>query len=150
LLINVSKTFAGTAPGGNGYFWEHNGTNFNVVKRSYVTGEQVDTVVSQSAWNYDRMDGTGSSSIKIDPSNNQIFYMDQEWLGAGSVRMGFIVNGNIYVATSNLIYETTSPTSFVVLSAGTKTLSDTLDRVRITTVNGTDTFDAGTINILYE
>ena len=35
-------------------------------------------------------------------------------------------------------------------SAGVKTLSATLDRVRITTVNGTDTFDAGTINILYE
>jgi len=35
-------------------------------------------------------------------------------------------------------------------TAGTKTLSDTLDRVRITTVNGTDTFDAGSINILYE
>jgi hypothetical protein len=34
--------------------------------------------------------------------------------------------------------------------AGVKSLSDTLDRVRITTVNGTDTFDAGTINILYE
>jgi hypothetical protein len=33
---------------------------------------------------------------------------------------------------------------------GGKTLSGTLDRVRITTVNGTDTFDAGTINILYE
>jgi hypothetical protein len=32
----------------------------------------------------------------------------------------------------------------------TKTLSGTLDRVRITTVNGTDTFDAGTVNILYE
>ena len=35
-------------------------------------------------------------------------------------------------------------------SAGNKTLSATLDRVRITTVNGTDTFDAGSINILYE
>ena len=35
-------------------------------------------------------------------------------------------------------------------AAGAKTLSGTLDRVRITTVNGTDTFDAGTINILYE
>jgi hypothetical protein len=34
--------------------------------------------------------------------------------------------------------------------AGSKALSDTLDRVRITTVNGTDTFDAGSINILYE
>jgi hypothetical protein len=34
--------------------------------------------------------------------------------------------------------------------AGSKSLSGTLDRVRITTVNGTDTFDAGSINILYE
>jgi len=34
--------------------------------------------------------------------------------------------------------------------AGAKTLSGTLDRVRITTVNGTDTFDLGSINILYE
>lgn len=36
------------------------------------------------------------------------------------------------------------------IGAGSKTLSGTLDRVRITTVNGTDTFDAGSINILYE
>ena len=34
--------------------------------------------------------------------------------------------------------------------AGSKILSGTLDRVRITTTNGTDTFDAGSINILYE
>lgn len=34
--------------------------------------------------------------------------------------------------------------------AGTVPLSGTLDRVRITTVNGTDTFDAGTINLIYE
>jgi hypothetical protein len=37
-----------------------------------------------------------------------------------------------------------------VLSAGNVTLGGALDRVRITTVNGTDTFDAGSINILYE
>ena len=35
-------------------------------------------------------------------------------------------------------------------AGGAKTLSGTLDRVRITTVNGTDTFDAGSINLLYE
>jgi hypothetical protein len=35
-------------------------------------------------------------------------------------------------------------------SGGTLTIGGTLDRVRITTVNGTDTFDAGSINILYE
>jgi hypothetical protein len=36
------------------------------------------------------------------------------------------------------------------ISANNKTLSDTLTQIRITTVNGTDTFDAGSINILYE
>jgi hypothetical protein len=37
-----------------------------------------------------------------------------------------------------------------IVGSGSKTLSGTLDRVRITTVNGTDTFDAGSVNILYE
>lgn len=40
--------------------------------------------------------------------------------------------------------------SIPFMMAGGKTTSGTLDRVRITTVNGTDTFDAGSINILYE
>jgi hypothetical protein len=40
-------------------------------------------------------------------------------------------------------------TSAVSTSAGVKTLASTLDRVRITTAGG-DTFDAGSINILYE
>jgi len=40
--------------------------------------------------------------------------------------------------------------TYTTMSGGSKTLSGTLDRVRITTVNGTDTFDAGSINILYE
>ena len=38
----------------------------------------------------------------------------------------------------------------LMFGAGSITLSGTLDRVRITTVNGTDTFDAGSINIMYE
>jgi hypothetical protein len=38
----------------------------------------------------------------------------------------------------------------MAICAGTKSLSATLDRIRITTTNGTDTFDAGSINILYE
>lgn len=43
-----------------------------------------------------------------------------------------------------------SDRAFTITTAGSKSLSATLDRVRITTTNGTDTFDAGTINILYE
>jgi hypothetical protein len=43
-----------------------------------------------------------------------------------------------------------SDTTRAVFSGGSKAFSGTIDRVRITTVNGTDTFDAGSINILYE
>ena len=44
-----------------------------------------------------------------------------------------------------------TPTNTVMdYSTGGITLGGTLDRVRITTANGTDTFDAGSINILYE
>ncbi|NDC49459.1 MAG: hypothetical protein EBZ61_10355 [Micrococcales bacterium] len=48
------------------------------------------------------------------------------------------------------ILATPTPTAYMTLVGGTKSLSATLDRVRITTVNGTDTFDAGSVNILYE
>jgi hypothetical protein len=39
---------------------------------------------------------------------------------------------------------------YVQMAGGSVTLSGTLDRIRLTTTNGTDTFDAGSINILYE
>jgi hypothetical protein len=57
-----------------------------------------------------------------------------------------LVSTNLWVSTGI----TGASTTQVGLSAGSKTLSATLDRIRITTANGTDTFDAGSINILYE
>lgn len=54
---------------------------------------------------------------------------------------------NTWVASSQ-VARTDSQTIF--LYAGNKSLSAVLDRVRVTTANGTDTFDAGSINILYE
>jgi hypothetical protein len=71
---------------------------------------------------------------------------------ASTVRYGSLIiskiNNNLYSGIGNFSYGS-SDTRFFVL-AGSKDLSDVLDRIRITTVNGTDTFDAGTINILYE
>jgi hypothetical protein len=57
------------------------------------------------------------------------------------------LSGNIWTFQGGVASEATSANNFV---AGRKTLSDTLTTVRITTINGTDTFDAGSINILYE
>lgn len=58
-----------------------------------------------------------------------------------------LVTGNNWAMSGTLSFSNGAGT---VVSASTIALSGTLDRVRITTVNGTDTFDAGSINILYE
>jgi hypothetical protein len=78
-------------------------------------------------------------------------FVVNENIGAADLRYGAVVlallGSNAWVETGNVAI---AATSTVTSSAGAVTLSGTLDRVRITTVNGTDTFDAGSINILYE
>jgi hypothetical protein len=59
----------------------------------------------------------------------------------------FNITGTTFLASGSSLESTNASVSTL---SGSKTLSGTLDRVRITTVNGTDTFDAGSINILYE
>ena len=56
------------------------------------------------------------------------------------------LGSNIWTSTGSMYLSSTNANS----TGGGKTLSNTLDRIRITTVNGIDTFDAGSINILYE
>ena len=65
---------------------------------------------------------------------------------SGAVRITNIT-GNTWVSDGVL---SSGAGGNVHVSGGTLALSGTLDRVRLTTVNGTDTFDAGSINILYE
>jgi hypothetical protein len=71
--------------------------------------------------------------------------------GAGSVAHGIAVitklNGNSWVYSGAMGYSSSASSG---AGGGSKTLSGTLDRVRLTTFTGTDTFDAGSINILYE
>ena len=44
----------------------------------------------------------------------------------------------------------TGTSAAVSWGGGSLALGGVLDRVRVTSIGGTDTFDAGTINILYE
>lgn len=82
------------------------------------------------------------------------FILDGGLTGAaGFVRYGILtftnITGNTWVAGyQGTLFNGTS--YFMTGCSGSLALGGTLDRVRITTVNGTDTFDAGTINILYE
>jgi hypothetical protein len=70
---------------------------------------------------------------------------------AAAARVGTVtiynISGNIWITSG--VYGFTNTTIMGSLSYS-KTTSGTLDRIRITTVNGTDTFDAGSVNILIE
>jgi len=88
-----------------GYFNEQNGVFFqridginSFVLRSYVTGAVSDArSIPQSLWNGDKLDGTGASGYTLDSDKSQILWMDFEWLGVGSVRCGFIINGEYII-----------------------------------------------------
>jgi len=99
----------------NGVYFEQDGETIYMVLRSYVTGSIVETRVAQDSWNVDKFDGTGSSGITLDITKSNIFYIDMEWLGVGSVRTGFFVNGSLIIAhtfhNANITSDTTYMTS---------------------------------------
>jgi hypothetical protein len=85
----------------NGVFFQADGTTLSMVLRSNslpTPGTPSDIrTIPQASWNGDKLDGTGASGITLDPSKSQIFWCDFEWLGVGSVRTGFVINGQYIV-----------------------------------------------------
>jgi hypothetical protein len=77
---------------------ELDGSTVSFVERSSVTGALVNTPVAQASWNVDPMDGSGPSGITLDLTKAQIMWMDFEWLGVGTVRCGFVINGQFVPA----------------------------------------------------
>lgn len=99
--------------------------------------------------------GYGASGAYVNGGNSCNYYTSSAGIpvnsgSASDLHHGTIVwiniSGNTWVATANICL--TSGAAF--FAAGSITLSGVLDRVSMTTVGGTDTFDAGSINILYE
>jgi hypothetical protein len=81
----------------NGFYFELNGSTLSVTIRSKVTGSVVNTTITQSNWNLDKLDGSGLSGQTIDVTKQQIFIIDYQWLGSGRVRFGVCVGGiNVY------------------------------------------------------
>jgi hypothetical protein len=68
-----------------------------MVIRSKSTGIVVEDRIAQANWNGDRLNGAGGaynpSGITLNPALDQIWFCDIEWLGVGSVRVGFVING---------------------------------------------------------
>jgi hypothetical protein len=128
----------------NGIFLEQDNTNIYFVQRSFVSGSIVDTKISQSNWNIDPLNGTGPSLLTLDLSKAQIFWIDLEWLGVGSVRCGFVIDGKIIHCHSfhhaNLLtqtYITTAslPLRYEIKNTGTVTSNSNLKQICSTVIS---------------
>jgi hypothetical protein len=82
----------------NGVFLEQDGTTLRFRIRSSVTGSIQYESVDQADWNVDPLDGSGESTITLDITKAQILFFDIEWLGVGSVRCGFVIDGQFILA----------------------------------------------------
>lgn len=81
----------------NGFFLERSGDSIYLVLRSFSLGELRENRVAQENWNIDRLDGTGPTDLVLDLTKVQILISEYEWLGAGSVRVGFMIDG-VFIA----------------------------------------------------
>jgi hypothetical protein len=117
----------------NGVYFEIDGTDINLVIRKYTSGSIDSTTekIPRSSWNGDRLDGQGGQSnisgVTLDVTKSQIFWTDIEWLGVGSVRCGFVINGQFIVChifhhanILNKVYMTTAslPLRYELISTG--------------------------------
>jgi hypothetical protein len=84
-----------------GQFDANNGLFFqvtdvaSVVIRSNTSGSIVDNAITQSDWNLDKLDGTGTSGLTLDLSKHQLFIIEYGWQGIAAVKFGFYIDGKI-------------------------------------------------------
>ena len=128
--------YFGTA---NGLYIELSGVSTPAfVERNSVSGSVAETRVHQADWNVDKLDGNGPSGFTLDITKAQIHWIDIEWLGLGTVRTGFVINGQLVHCHSfhhaNLItstYMTTAslPLRYEIENFGATASSGTLKQV---------------------
>lgn len=122
----------------NGIYIELANSTLSFVERSSVTGSVTETHVSQANWSVDKLDGTGPSGLTLDITKAQIFWMDIEWLGLGTVRLGFVIDGvfvlchcfhHANLVTSTYITTASLPLRYEIENTGTTASNSTLKQV---------------------
>jgi hypothetical protein len=129
----------------NGVFFQKTNATNAFVLRSYVTGTVSDArTVNQADWNGDKLDGTGASGLTLDTTKAQILWMDFEWLGVGSVRCGFIIDGQYIVChtfenanTISNVYMTTAilPVRYEIAATATMSAGATMKQICSTVIS---------------
>ena len=122
----------------NGMYLELANNDLNFVERSSSTGSLVETRVAKADWNIDPLDGTGPSNLTLDTTKSQILWMDIEWLGLGTVRLGFVINGKFIhchsfhhanIITGTYITTASLPLRYEITNTAATASSSTLKQV---------------------
>jgi hypothetical protein len=128
----------------NGIYIQLNNSTLSFVERSLVTGVATESVINQASWNVDPLNGLGPSGIVLDITKAQILFADIEWLGEGTVRLGFVIDGQFILCHrfnhANLIsstYITTAslPLRYEITNLGVTTNPSTLKQVCSTVIS---------------
>ena len=85
------RTRYGVFDENNGFFFEYNGTDRNIVIRSDASGSPVDITIPRANWD-DPMDGTGPSGVDLDIANIQQYNINYEWYGAGFIEFSVVLH----------------------------------------------------------
>lgn len=121
----------------DGIFLEVEDSTVNFVRRTSTSGSAVDNEVAQSSWNLDTIP-------ELDLTKAQILIIDMEWLGVGSVRVGFVVDGEIrychqfrHANALSLVYMGTAnlPVRYEIENTGTVTGTPTLSAICSTVIS---------------
>ena len=125
----------------NGIYLKQDGSSVYIVKRVEGTG---DILIPQASWNCDPLNGTGYSGITLDLTKSQILFIDFEWLGVGSVRVGFLINGQYvyahifdYANIGYSTYMTTAclPIRYEIYNTSVTSSSSTLTQICSTVIS---------------
>jgi hypothetical protein len=127
----ITVMFSGVSTNGTSQWLVQLGDSEGVENTDYVSSVSTGTTVANSTSGFVVLRGVAAATTNH-----------------GLVTICLVSSANNTWAASGVLGW--SNDSQTAVSGGSKSLSATLDRVRLTTVNGTDTFDAGSVNIMYE
>jgi len=170
ILVLTSDTLIGTAAAGN---IEYNGQFFGTDSNASRALTAIPAWVERITVMFQGVSTSGTSFVLVQLGTGSTTYTTSGYLGAvnsansitnqttgfgviGQPTAANVLHGSATITNitgNNWVYAGTiylSNTAGGGGGAGSVSLGATLTAVRITTVNGTDTFDAGSINIMYE
>jgi hypothetical protein len=82
----------------NGIYLEQSNSDIYFVERNWTDGTLKENRVRQANWNIDTLLGVANSSpshLTLNLTKAQIMFSDIEWLGLGTVRCGFVIDGQL-------------------------------------------------------